>query len=213
MLAYSQCSDCKELLQVCWVGQQTHPHCRQTEEELKLRAFVDAAQRGDDAAADQLEREINRAPTVPLGSAALWYASQGWPVLPLLPGDKRPATKNGLHDACTDRERIRAYWQAHPEANIGLRTGVKFDCVDIDGKLGFESASTVEFPPVHGKVMTPRGAHLYILPTGIGNRVGAMPGIDVRSTNGYVVAPPSRIGFKSYSWAIKPSPEILGSVP
>lgn len=196
---------------VTWVGQLTHPSCQQTPEEIKLREFVDAAQRGDERAANKLEAELN-APKPPpsMGSAALWYASIGWRVFPLRVGDKRPATRNGFKDATRDERQIREWW-GQAEYNIGLPTGADsgFDVIDIDGPTGFESASTVDMPETHGKVSTPRGAHLYILPTGLGNRAGAMPGIDMRSDGGYVVAPPSRVGDKSYSWTIKPSPKIM----
>jgi hypothetical protein len=39
----------------------------------------------------------------------------------------------GLHDATTNTDVIRSWWQAHQTANIGLRTGVAFDVVDLDG--------------------------------------------------------------------------------
>jgi Bifunctional DNA primase/polymerase, N-terminal len=70
-------------------------------------------------------------------AAALRYASQGVPVFPLAPRSKFPLISaanggHGLHDATTDAAQIQAWWMAHPTANIGLRTGVVFDVIDLD---------------------------------------------------------------------------------
>jgi hypothetical protein len=70
-------------------------------------------------------------------AAAPRYASQGVPVFPLAPRSKFPLISaandgHGLHDATTDAARIQAWWMAHPTANIGLRTGVAFDVIDLD---------------------------------------------------------------------------------
>ena len=72
-------------------------------------------------------------------AAALRYASQGIPVFPLAPRSKFPLISathggHGLHDATTDAARIQAWWMAHPTANIGLRTGVAFDVIDLDSE-------------------------------------------------------------------------------
>ncbi|AAN12787.1 DNA polymerase/primase [Mycobacterium phage Omega] len=215
MLTYSQCQQCNGILQVTWVGQQTHPGCPQTEEELKLREFVDAIQRGDEAAADKLEAELNRPKPAKLGPAALWYAKRaGWAVFPLVPGEKRPATKNGFKDATRDEAQIRKWWTENPNYNIGLPTGraAGFDVVDIDGPEGMKSLAELGegvLPDVHGKVATPRGFHLYVAGTDDGNRAGVRPGIDYRSTGGFVVAVPSVVNGKQYSWVVRPSPEIL----
>lgn len=235
MRSFSTCASCGEILQVTWVGQLTHPTCAQTDEELKLRAFVDAAQRGDDKAADRLEAELNKpAPAVSMGSAALWYASIGWKVFPCAVGDKLPALPNahpkgdplrgkckgecgklghGLYDATTDERMIRQWWGT-AEYNIGLRTGINFDCVDQDGPDGVKMlAGMDDLPDVHGKVCTTRddgGMHLYILPTGKGCKAKFLPGLDFRGEGGYVLAPPSRIGNKRYTWMTKPSSEIMG---
>lgn len=231
MISYTTCSDCGGTLATTWVGQSSHPGCRQTDEELKLRAFVDAAQRGDEDAANALERELNAPrPKPSLGGAALWYASVGWPVFPLLTPEqaqakcrreqgltmdkalKHPGTKNGLKDATTDESIIREWWTARPSAGIGIRTGVMFDIVDVDGPQGFESLASLDdgvIPEIHGKVSTPRGVHLYVSKTGDGNRTSVLPGIDYRGESGFCVAPPTEICGKAYSWILKPSPLIL----
>ena len=92
-----------------------------------------------------------------LARAARYYASIGVAVFPLRPGGKHPhigkahpddATLqreckrtcgrdgHGLYDATTDPDRVAAWWKQTPQANIGLRTGLKFDVLDIDGPTG-----------------------------------------------------------------------------
>lgn len=241
MLTYSQCADpkCAEpLMAVTWVGQQTHPNCEQTAEETKLREFVDAAQRGDEKAANALEAELSKPkPVAKLGSVALWYAKRGWPVFPLAPGSKLPGLPSahpkgdpergkckgecgklghGLHDATTDEAQIRAWWKAVPTYGIGLATGHAFDVIDVDGPQGYQSLRELGddiLPAIHGKVSTVReggGEHLYILATGDGNRAGFKPGLDYRGVGGYVCAPPTEVDGRRYSWIVQPSPEILG---
>ncbi|ATL69870.1 bifunctional DNA primase/polymerase [Nocardia terpenica] len=84
---------------------------------------------GDSAEADRIEALLDRIDSTPprLGDAALVYASWGWPVFPLRPGGKVPATRHGFKDATTDTARIRAWWKAMPGANIGLATGAVVD--------------------------------------------------------------------------------------
>ena len=42
---------------------------------------------------------------------ALYYASLGLAVFPLLPKDKKPATIHGCLDATTDVEQIKSWWK------------------------------------------------------------------------------------------------------
>lgn len=144
--------------------------------------------------------------------AALDYAARGWPVLPLHEpagagcscGDaeckspaKHPRTRRGLHDATTDREIIEAWWRRWPSANVGLRTGIGFDVLDIDGDEGRGSLAQLclthdlTLPGGPWCVTGGDGDHLYVLPTGLGNRAGFLPGCDWRGEGGYVVAAPS----------------------
>lgn len=66
--------------------------------------------------------------------AALDYAARSWPVFPCEPRGKRPLGRlvpHGLKEATTDPAVINGWWAKEPEANIGLRTGVSFDVLDI----------------------------------------------------------------------------------
>jgi Bifunctional DNA primase/polymerase, N-terminal len=91
----------------------------------------------DQSLANQTERVDHLA-------AALRYASQGVPVFPLAPRSKFPLISaandgHGLHDATTDAARIQAWWMAHPTANIGLRTSISFDVIDLDTEAAVDA--------------------------------------------------------------------------
>lgn len=149
------------------------------------------------------ERRLN-SPTA-LRDAALWYASQGLPVFPVRPGEKRPLTQHGFKDATLDVEQITAWWAKFPAANIGLPTGGLFDVIDVDGQPGYDSYGKLRadglVPPIIGRANTPRGIHVYIRATGDGNTTSLLPGIDFRGAGGYVLAPPSRLTNGSvYRW-------------
>lgn len=130
----------------------------------------------------------------PLLSAALSYAERGWPVLPLHPEEKAPDGKlvpRGLHDATCDERTIRAWWEASPRANIGIRTGGGIDVLDVDGPRSLLSDISAS-PIVPGALVeTGRGFHLYFACGGLPSRAALLAGIDVKGAGGYVVAPPS----------------------
>jgi len=46
---------------------------------------------------------------------------------------------HGVKDATTNRARILAWWTRHPQANIGLATGHRFDVLDVDGPAGAQA--------------------------------------------------------------------------
>jgi hypothetical protein len=126
------------------------------------------------------------------------YAARGWPVFPVKPRGKVPLVVHGLHDACTDPGRIDAWWSRWPDANIGVRTGDVFDALDVDGDEGIDELARLvgggddgELPPGPAVLTPGGGVHVYVAPTGTGNRARFAPGLDWRGTGGYVVAPPS----------------------
>src|SRR5258708_1597587 len=65
-------------------------------------------------------------------AAALAYAELGYPVLPCVANQKRPATFNGFKDATTDPEQIEKWWRMWPMANVAIRTDGLL-VLDIDG--------------------------------------------------------------------------------
>ena len=167
--------------------------------DLKL---AEAARAGDWAEAERIGAEADKiaagiAAGLTCHAAALWYASVGLPVFPLMPGAKRPYPgSRGCLDATTDANQINTWWAAAPASNVAIATGHLLDVIDIDGPDGVVSwANITDGPPVLGKVSTPRpgGAHLDVAATGSGNRAKMLPGIDYRGAGGYVVAPPSHL--------------------
>jgi hypothetical protein len=208
---FTKCVDCGDLLEVSFVGEEAHPHCRPGEIYQLTSDWCDAAQRDDVVEANRLQSEIDKLDRLPeLGASALWYASIGWRVFPLRPGEKVPATKNGLKDGTVDADQIREWWSTNQSYNIGICTGELFDVIDVDGPIGIKSMAESDdvLPDIHGRVATPRGVHYLIRATGNGNRVGVLPGVDFRGSGGFVVGPPSQMDGRRWMWLMPPSPEI-----
>lgn len=171
-------------------------------------------------------------------ASAVYWSTRGVPVFPLwwpredgscACGDtgctsigKHPLTAHqgtwythrGLHDATTDAATIAKWWRGAPLANIGIRTGVVYDVIDIDGPTGEKSYT--QLVAEHGmpfhvcETVTGRaagGRHLYI-PVGPDGGVKALaggrtspPGIDVKGAGGYVIAPDSlHASGRRYGW-------------
>jgi Bifunctional DNA primase/polymerase, N-terminal len=113
---------------------------------------------------------------------------------------------HGVKDATTNRARILAWWTRHPQANIGLATGHRFDVLDVDGPAGAQAIR--QLAAAHGLrnsgplVRTGGGWHYYLAPTDLGNVCPAgLAHVDWRGRGGYVVAPPSRhASGNPYGW-------------
>lgn len=154
--------------------------------------------------------------------SALFYAQRGWKVFPLVPRDKRPLTKRGVHDASDNPDQIRAWWKEHPNANIGLACGWEsgLDVLDIDGPEGEESLALLV--ATHGALprslesRTARGRHIFFAHHGdVKNSAGKLGHkLDTRSNGGYVVAPPSVHPTGAvYQWAENASPRDFPNLP
>jgi hypothetical protein len=139
---------------------------------------------------------------------ALAYARHGWPVFPCLPGEKIPATRHGYRDAATDEQQITDWFGSRSRWNLAIITGAPGpDVLDIDqhGPAGngygafaeLRRAGLVDGATAY--VRTPAGGmHAYF--TGSDQHSGRLPShhLDFRSHGGYVLAPPSQVGGKSY---------------
>ncbi|WP_310964113.1 bifunctional DNA primase/polymerase [Nocardioides terrisoli] len=141
-----------------------------------------------------------------LAAAALRYANLGIPVFPCVPGGKQPLTPNGFHDATSSARAVRAWWERHPSANIGLPTGARTGVVVVDvdvrpggsGFLAFERARSEGIGEQWGcLVRTPSGGvHAYYpMDADREQRSWQVPSahVDFRGDGGYVIAPPSHI--------------------
>src|SRR5262249_12553200 len=99
-----------------------------------------------------------------------------------------------------------------PAANIGVATGkpsgifvVDVDGVDAEAELRKLEAQHGALPPTI-EVITARGRHVYFkMPAApIRNSAGKLgPGLDIRATGGYVLAPPSiHPTGRRYEWSV-----------
>jgi hypothetical protein len=92
---------------------------------------------------------------------------------------------------------VRGWWGRWPDANLALVTGRRFDVLDLDGAEGVEALRTIlqRDPLDHPGPLVRSGGggwHLLYAPTGLGNRVGLLAGVDWRGQGGLIVAAPSR---------------------
>lgn len=145
--------------------------------------------------------------------AALDLARYGFSVFPLIPNEKRPLIENWRNLATNDSQQIRQWWQAQPNANVGISTE-NLLVVDVDPRNGgvetfkklVENGGLLgeEFPPTLAAGTQGGGTHmLYWLPEhttvrGGANKLG--PGVDVKSHGGYIVAAGSTIDGRNYFW-------------
>lgn len=148
---------------------------------------------------------------------ALAYAERlGWPVFPLSGKVPAIAGGRGCLDATTDAEVIRWWGHQFSAANVGLAAGERagFWVLDTDGSIGAETLEELEH--THGELpRTPMcftgggGQHWFFAwQPGLRNSVKSLPGLDVRTCGGYVVAAPSihpDTGRK-YTWSVDHHP-------
>jgi hypothetical protein len=171
---------------------------------------------------------------LPIGRAALAYAALGYPVVPMHapePGGgcscaastcrdpgKHPRLAGWPQLASTDPAAVRSWWRRWPNANVGLATGRRFDVLDLDGDQGVEALrAALQIAPWEHPGPAARsgggGWHLLYAPTGLGNLVRLLPGVDWRGRGGLIVAPPSRhASGNRYAW-VRPLTAVLPAVP
>lgn len=125
---------------------------------------------------------------------ALAWAARGFRIFPCIVGDKKPAIAAFPVFATTDAQQIQAWWNLNPDYNIGVLTN-NLVVVDVDMKRGKDGLSS--FRSIGGTmetlvVETPSGGyHVYYTGPDSKLAVDIVHGVDVRSHNGYVLAPGS----------------------
>jgi hypothetical protein len=127
-------------------------------------------------------------------AAAMAMAGRGFRVFPLRPFGKKPAVDDFPSVATTDETTLRAWWTQQPDYNIGILT-TDMVVVDIDVKNRADAVDQYVQAGGHWDtlvVQTPTGGyHAYF--DGPDSKLVAnlLPGVDIRSHNGYVVGPGS----------------------
>jgi hypothetical protein len=164
--------------------------------------------------------------------AALWFARQGHPVLPLhsvteghrctcgdakchSPG-KHPfaaMVQHGAKDATTDEQRIRSWFDEAYWLNYGVATN-KVYVVDVDTKHnGIEKwfsmySESTRFLPHTWQVRTGSGGlHVFFVPPAKARNGDLDKGIQLKAAGGYVVGAGCRhVSGKLYHWSPQCSP-------
>ena len=154
--------------------------------------------------------------TTPLPTA-LEYAARGWRIVPIRPGEKRPALTNWQNIASNDPDLITEWFTGpYSDHGIGIATGPETGIfvldVDItDTKAGDETLADLEeqygrLPETLMSITGSGGWHLlYNYPPHLeirndaGRRLG--PGLDIRGIGGQIVAPPTiHPNGNAYQW-------------
>jgi len=161
---------------------------------------------------------------------ALKYAALGWYVFPchtIVRGacsckrsdckqtGKHPLASlvpNGHNGASLDDATIRQWWGVHPDANIGIATGLKSGIVviDIDDPEAIPANAIVDSVE---QITGSGGRHIiykrpdddfqYITNT----KTGGIEGVDSRADGGYIIAPPSlHKSGRRYEWEASGDP-------
>lgn len=167
--------------------------------------------------------------------AASAYAEKlGWAVFPLVKGKKTPAIPKshggkGVKDATRYLDDIERWARKYPDANIGIACGVPSGImvIDVDPRNG--GAESLARLASRGQVMPPcprartgnGGWHyIYRYQPGIINSKSRLgPGIDIKTTGGYIVGAPSWIAKSEdgaggrYQWEVSPLDVAVPRLP
>jgi hypothetical protein len=167
--------------------------------------------------------------------AASAYAEKlGWAVFPLVKGRKVPAIAKsdggkGVKDATRYLDDIERWGRKYPDANIGIACGIPSGImvIDVDPRNG--GPESLAALASKGQVLTPcprartgnGGWHfIYRYQPGIINSKSKLgPGIDIKTTGGYIVGAPSWIAKSEdgaggqYQWEVSPLDVAVPRLP
>ena len=114
----------------------------------------------------------------------------------------------GLLDASQDPKKVKWWWEARPDANIGIATGRGIVVIDVDPRNGGDG-SLADLQRRHGQLPLTLsahtgggGRHYFFEGADVPSRADALgPGLDVKCCGGYVVAAPSvHVSGRRYRW-------------
>jgi hypothetical protein len=154
-----------------------------------------------------------------MGQGAVKYARMGLLVFPKRPGGKAPILKGGQKIGTNDERQVARWWTDHPNANIGITTGIPtvhgalvrdpvfIDVVDFDAKimhdgtrlkngdLGLDcwTGANLQVGAIGVARTRHGGTHIYYPSKGARSSATKLYAIDFLATGASVTAPPSKI--------------------
>lgn len=151
---------------------------------------------------------------------ALAWAERGFPVFPVVANSKVPLYEGWTETATTDPATITAWWT---DPVLGTEANHNIGClcsdrviIDVDVKKGKNGAQEYLDMGGHGGTLTvgtPSGGFHYYFDGPNSSNAGLSDGVDVRSFNGYTLAPGSEIDGVAYTilrnGGTTPIPEAL----
>ena len=143
-------------------------------------------------------------------NSALYYHKIGHTVIPTGAGEerKKPYVRWAeFQQKASSKAEILKWWTQYPDANPALICGKNSGIMVIDCDTEDAIARVEELLPDDLKAQTPTaltpkgGRHYYFeYQPGLVNRARPLPGIDIRTDGGYVLAPSSKNSNGSYRW-------------
>lgn len=129
---------------------------------------------------------------------------------------------HGVKDATKDEAVVRRWWTTHPDANLAVATGKPsgFDALDVDGEEGEATVAAFEkehgaVPPTVEQISGSGSRHIcFAHLEGLKNGVKFAPGLDLRTSGGYIVVEPSRHrSGRQYAWDAAHHPDETKFAP
>ena len=138
---------------------------------------------------------------------ALQYLKRGWSIIPIKEGSKLPAIKSWtkFQTQLPTEEEVMDWYEAYPNAGIALICGKVSGVFAVDIDIAHGGSTDGLNLPITLVSNTGGGGHHYLYKWReglVGAKVGLRQGIDIRSTNSYIVLPPTlHASGKNYEWA------------
>jgi len=137
---------------------------------------------------------------------ALKYLKLGYSVIPCKRDKKALISWADFQNQHPTQDQVKTWFEKYKYANIAIITGEVsgVDVIDCDTEDAFQQfnenfLSETVITPI---TKTPKGYHIYFKHRpGLSNAVRALEGTDLRTSGGYVIAPPSKnSNGNSYTW-------------